>query len=133
MTTGTSGTTSELLEAFEANTLDPAGFKHRDHVAAAFEMLRRYDFLEASARYASGLRAITEKAGVPEKFNATITLAFMSLIAERMDAAGYDDFNAFEAANADLASMSVLEQWYSKDRMTSDAARKMFLLPDKAA
>ena len=127
------GTTAELLEAFLDNSLDPAGFKHRDHVAVAFEMLRQYDFLDASAKYAGCLRALTEKAGVPEKFNATVTMAFMSLIAERMNVAEYRDFEDFEAANGDLASIAVLNRWYSKDRMSSEAARKIFLLPDRAA
>lgn len=123
--------TAQLLKGFEAQTLDPAGFKHRDHIEAAFEMLRRYDFMEASAKYAASIRGIAEKAGVPEKFNATITTAFLSLIAERMESGRYDDFNAFEAANGDLASMAVLDRWYSKERLTSDTARRLFLLPDR--
>ena len=128
--TGATGATAKLLADFEAQTLDPAAFKHRDHVAAAFEMLRRYEFLEASAKYAACIRGIAEKAGIPEKFNATITTAFLSLIAERMEAVDYDDFAAFEEANGDLASMAVLYRWYSKERLTSATARKLFLLPD---
>ena len=77
--------------------------------------------------------AILEKAGAPEKFNATITLAFLSLIAERMAGKAYTDFAEFETANPDLASMAVLGQWYSKERMTSPTARKQFLMPDRVA
>ncbi|RVU39269.1 hypothetical protein EOI86_08510 [Hwanghaeella grinnelliae] len=127
-------TSENLFAAFEAQTLDPACFKHRDHIAAAFEMLRRYDFVEAASKYAVSLRAMAEKAGAPEKFNATITLAFLSLIAERMEeGADTDDFAAFEKANSDLESIDVIGRWYSKERMTCDAARKIFLLPDRAA
>jgi len=57
----------------------------------------------------------------------------MSLIAERMDKADCDCFEAFEQANGDLASISVLGGLYSKERLGSDTARRIFLLPDRAA
>lgn len=123
-------TNENLLAAFEAQTIEPSSFGHRDHVVVAYDLLRRNDFVEAAAKYASCIRGMAEKAGAPEKFNATITLAFMSLIAERMDDGNYADFASFEKANADLASKDVLARWYSKDRLTSPRARRQFLLPD---
>ena len=127
------GWTEKLYADFEAKILPTASFGHRDHLATAFEALRQYDFVEASATYAGCIRAMAEKAGAPEKFNATMTLAFLSLIAERMAGKAYTDFAEFETANPDLASMAVLGQWYSKERMTSPTARKQFLMPDRVA
>ncbi|MGI9412757.1 MAG: hypothetical protein ACR2PM_03770 [Hyphomicrobiales bacterium] len=121
---------ADMTRSFEAQDLDNSAFRHLDHIGVAYEMLRRYDFIEASARYADNIRALAAKAGAPGKFNATITLAFMSLIAERMattDHAGYDDFIA---KNGDLRSKNVLEKWYSPARLSSELARDMFLLPD---
>ena len=71
-------------------------------------------------------------AGAAQKFNTTITLAFLSLIAERMQASAHDDFAGFIEENEDLLASDVLSRWYSKERLASDTARRVFLLPDVA-
>ena len=118
------------LRRLTDGTLDPAAFGHRDHVGVAYEALQQGDFFEATGRVAAGIRALAARAGAPDKFNATITWAFMSLIAERMltsDCAGAEDFIR---RNPDLSDGSVLARWYSKRRLTSDHARAVALLPD---
>lgn len=124
--------TAELTRSFEAENLDPGAFRHSDHVAVAYEMLRRYGFMNAAARYGTSLHAIATKAGAPDKFNATITIAFMSLIAERMDQADCTDYDDFIAQNSDLLSKDVLKAWYSPERLESPLARNTFLMPDLA-
>ena len=125
-----SARTQELARSFEARELDPGAFPHRDHVGVAYEMLRSYDFMEASARYAEGLRVLAARAGAPDKFNATITLAFLSLIAERMRTTEHADYDGFIVRNPDLLSKDVLQKWYAPARLRSDLARSVFLLPD---
>ena len=125
-----SARTQELARSFEARSLDAAAFSHRDHVGVAYEMLRSYDFMEASARYAEGLRFLAMSAGVPDKFNATITLAFLSLIAERMRTTEHTDYDGFISQNRDLLSTDILQKWYAPERLRSDLARSVFLLPD---
>jgi len=120
----------ELLTGLIEVSLDPAAFSHRDHVAAAFGALERFEFFTAMQVYADGLRALTVKAGVPEKFNATVTLAFISLIAEKM-AEGYDDADAMLAAHPELLRRDLLGAWYSKGRISSDLARRVAVLPDR--
>lgn len=118
-----------MLERFQRGALDPGGFRHADHVGVAYEALARHGFFKALQIYADGLMALVEKAGVPEKFNATVTFAYMSAIAERMHrrpSAGAADFLA---GNPDLLSGAVLER-YSKTRLQDDLARKVALLPD---
>lgn len=124
--------TPELLRAFEARDLDPAAFHHRDHIAVAFELLRRHEFLEAANRYGTGIRSLAARAGAADKFNATVTLAFLSIIAERMRAADYADAEDFIARNPDLFSRALLTRWYAPDRLASDLARQVFLLPEAA-
>ena len=130
-TTGQAGTDSgALTDAFVARRLDNRAFHHRDHVVVAYELLRRSDFVNATARYADTIRALAAAAGAPEKYNATITFAFMSLIAERMattEHAGADDFIG---ANRDLLSGQPLSRWYAPERLRSDLARRVFLLPE---
>jgi len=123
----------KLARAFEACDIDVSGFGHRDHVGVAYEMLRSYEFLEASVKYSRAINTIATRAGAHQKFNVTITLAFLSLIAERMHTARYDSFDAFIEQNQDLLSASLLSELYSPDRLGSDLARAVFLLPDAAA
>lgn len=120
---------SDITRAFAAHDVDIRMFHHAAHVRVAFDLLEKCDFIEAAATYATGIRAIATKAGAPMKFNLTITYAFMSLIAERMAARPAGSFEEFAAQNADLMSRDVLERWYSPERLHSDIARRVLLLP----
>jgi hypothetical protein len=110
----------------------PGEFPHREHVRIAFEMLKRHDFPETVLHFSRTLRAMAEKAGRPEAFHQTVTIAFLSLIAERMECGGAADFAAFAQANPDLLEKSALGRWYRPERLASAAARRTFLLPDGA-
>ncbi|MFQ5634926.1 MAG: hypothetical protein ACE5G3_06310 [Gammaproteobacteria bacterium] len=121
----------DLLRRFERGEIEPASFGHRDHVKVACEMLGQYDFVDACTRYTAAIRAMAESAGAPQKFNATITFAFMSLIAERKSRAGSADVDSFLASNPDLLDKNLLRRWYSEERLVSQLAREQFLLPDK--
>jgi hypothetical protein len=118
------------LGRFLCGEVDPRGFSHVDHVRMAFEILGSYDFAQAAFHYSRALRAMTERLGKPEVFHQTLTIAFLALIAERLQARSYPDFEVFAAANPDLLSRSALAQWYSPERLASDAARVTFVLPD---
>ncbi|MEM8766946.1 MAG: hypothetical protein AAGE43_05860 [Pseudomonadota bacterium] len=120
-----------LADRFEQLQISAPDFHHEDHVKVAFDMLDRYDFVDACSRYASTIRAMAQKVGVPEKFNATITFAFMSVIAERKAGMPGADLTSFLAANPDLLDKDVLTAWYSEGRLTSPTARRQFLLPDR--
>ena len=124
---------AEFINSFEACDIDASEFGHVDHIGVAYEMLRRYDFLNASAKYANCINTIATKAGAAQKFNTTITLAFLSVIAERMQAKPSADFDEFIAQNQDLLSGNVLAKWYTPERLQSDLARNVFLMPDVAA
>ncbi|MCP4997868.1 MAG: hypothetical protein GY933_03730 [Hyphomicrobiales bacterium] len=119
------------LAKFERLQVEPAAFGHIDHLKAACAMLSKYDFVEACARYSATIKSMAESVSALNKFNATITIAFMSLLAERRTHSNDADWDAFIASNPDLLERDVLENWYSKDRLCSDIARTQFLLPDK--
>lgn len=126
MTSDYLATLNRLLDG----SLDPEIFSHRDHVGITFEAVARHEFFEAAHILATGLRNLATRAGVPEKFNATITLAFMSLIAERMHGRAYETADAFIEGNPDLLEKSVLKPWYSTARLQTDLSRAVPLLPE---
>lgn len=121
---------STLLHEFEALEISAPDFHHENHIRVAFEMLETYDFVDACGRYARTIQAMAQKVGVPEKYNATITFAFMSLVAERKAEFSQAGADAFVVSNPDLLDKSLLGNWYSEERLTSAAAREQFLLPD---
>lgn len=118
--------------AFEAHEIDNSKFHHADHVRVAFDLLLKYDFIDASAIYAKGIRTLAANAGAPKKFNLTITYAFMSLIAERLAKSPGVSFDIFVSNNPDLMSKELLMGWYELERLNSDTARSIFLLPNVA-
>ena len=122
------------LGRFVRGEIPAADFPHREHVRMAFEMLRRHDFAETVLHYSRALRAMTAKAGKPKAFHQTITIAFLAVISERMEqrrlGGAAEDFTAFARGNPDLFEKSVLTRWYGRERLTSEAARRTFLLPE---
>jgi hypothetical protein len=115
---------------FIRGDVDPGRFPHREHVRMGFEILRRDNFAAAAFHYCAALREMTRRVGKPEAFHQTITIAFLALIAERLEAGRHSDFASFADANADLIDKSALKRWYRPERLATEAARRTFLLPD---
>ena len=124
--------TAAELARFLRGESDPAAFPHREHVRMGFEILRRHSFVEAALHYSQALRAMLERADKSHAFHQTITLAFLSLIAERLETAAYADFEAFERVNPDLIDQSALSRWYGPERLGLEVARRTFVLPEPA-
>lgn len=119
----------EEIAALEAGELDPAVFPHREHVRLGFEILSRHRFAEAAARMSRGLTRLAAKGGHPEKYNETITIAFLAVIAERKARGACSNWPEFIAANRELLDKDFLQRWYSREELASDLARSTFLLP----
>ncbi len=117
------------LERFVRGEIDTSAFPHREHVRMAFEMLRRHDFAETVWHFSRTLRAMAAKAGKPQAFNQTVTIAFLSLIAERMERDGAPDFAAFVRAHPEMLDKSALSRWYRPDQLSTEIARRTFVLP----
>ena len=117
------------LERFLRGEMDAARFPHREHVRMAFEVLRRHDFAESVWLFSRALRTMTARAGKPQAFHQTITVAFLSLISESLERGNARDFAAFERANPELVDKATLVRWYAPDQLSSDLARRTFVLP----
>lgn len=127
-------TDATFLEAFEAGTLAPGAFHHRDHVRAAWLLLRQAPPVEAMARLATALRRFAGRAGRPGLYHETVTWAYLFLIHERMARGpSGDGFAAFAERNGDLFAWrpSILDRYYRPETLQSDLARRVFLLPDR--
>jgi hypothetical protein len=121
-----------LVERFLAREIPPREFTHEMHVAVGWALLRRMPYPEALAAYAATIRAMAESVGAAEKFNITITAAFLALIAEHLAEDDALAWPAFIAANPALLDKSLLARWYSPERLRSPLARATFVMPEPA-
>lgn len=127
-------TDADFLAAFEAGSLEPASFHHRDHVRAAWLCLRGADAPNGLVRFACGLRRFAAAAGKPDLYHETVIWALVLLIRERMARGpAAESFEDFAARNPDLLRWkhSVLQRYYHEETLASDLARAVFLLPDR--
>ena len=129
---GAQASQDELL-ALENGTLDPSMFRHSDHVRLGYEMLGRYPFGEAVTRFSRGLRLLAAKAGRPEIYHETMTVAFLALIGERRASGRCGNWDDFRDNNADLLQKGCLERWYDAEQLSSELARRTFCLPQGTA
>jgi hypothetical protein len=125
-----------LVRLFEAGDVPPSGFHHPDHVRVAWWYLTRHPLPEALSRFTTALRRFAVAQGKPQLFHETITTAYMLLINERLDDSSRGlTWDAFAAGNQDLLSWrpSVLDRYYRAETLTSDRARRTFVMPDRLA
>ncbi len=123
------------LKLFETRTLAAEQFDHRGHLRIAWLHLRRFDEQEARRRVCRGIQALAQRFGAPEKYNQTMTEAFVQIVAARLQGPARDSFTAFLEANPELLSdaAAVLARYYSDSRLLSEQARQQWLEPDREA
>ena len=123
-----------FVEAFRTATLATDAFHHRDHVRMAWIYVRCHGLEAAVTRFTDDLRAFAAAKGVPGLYHATITVAYLSLVAERLRATPGTSWPAFAETHPDLLRWkpSVIDQYDSPERLWSDQARAQFVLPDRA-
>ena len=131
MTTHPIVLTDPLVRAFEAATIDPSQFRHREHLYVAWCYLRALPLEDALARYVRYLRELATALGAPGKFHATITWVYVVLLAaaiEQTPDASFDELLALNPSLADHRSGAIYT-FYDRDELASDEARRRFVLP----
>lgn len=130
----TSREADDLITALEDGTLDASQFRHRDHVKVAWLYLRALPLPTALERFTAALKRFAALNGAAERYNATITWAYLLLIHERMALpGGRTSWEAFAARNDDLLSpqKTFLARYYREETLSSARARSTFLFPDR--
>lgn len=103
-------------------------FDHRAHLRFAFILLRQAPFLEACIAMRDVLQSFAARAGKPGLYHETVTVAFMSIIAERIATCGATSFDDLLAINPDLSDRKLLDRYYSPEILASSRAREQFIL-----
>ncbi|HYO79253.1 MAG TPA: hypothetical protein VE010_22505 [Thermoanaerobaculia bacterium] len=119
----------EFVAQFEACTLPPRAFDHRNHVRLAWLYLNEAPLLEALTRFRDSLQRYAASLGAAAKYHETITFAFLFLIHERMQRNTCTTFDEFAAANPDLFE-PILQHYYRPETLASELAKRVFVMPD---
>jgi hypothetical protein len=124
-----------LLRQFEDASLPLEHFHHSVHIQIAFLYLRKYSVLDVLRRFPEALKRYAAAHGKTGLYHETITWAYILLIHERMQRADQvQTWEEFAFGNPDVLTWTdpILKRYYRDETLSSDLARKMFVLPDKA-
>ena len=133
-----------LIAALEDLSLPLAAFTRRAHVQAGFAYLQRHGYAGALGAMAQAIRRFAAHHGKSTLYHETITVAFLTLIHERMaedllaqtggDATATLDphrleWNSFAANHPDLFGGDLLARYYDKATLATPLAKRCFVLP----
>ena len=126
-------TSTDFVCAFQAGSIAPGEFHHREHLRLAYSHIAIEPLAEAIDSFKQSLGLFLDRVGEHGKYHETITVAFMLIVADRMECLQechtWDDF---QTGNPDLfnSSRSVLLEYYSSSTLSLDESRTSFVLPD---
>jgi hypothetical protein len=121
----------EFREAFESLKIPNEMFRHREHIRLAWIYSRHFPEEQALALMVQGIQAFAKHHGASAKYHHTITVAWMRLVRHAAHSVPpAPDLNAFASVHPRLFNPQLLEYYYSKARLQSDAARNAWIEPD---
>lgn len=106
-------------------------FGHRQHVHLTWLAVRRYGTGAAVDLMSDGLRRTARYAGAPQKYNATVSRAWVELIGHHTVADRLDDFDEFAVRNSALLDKRLLTRFYEPKTLATTAARTGWVEPDR--
>ncbi|HEY3687747.1 MAG TPA: hypothetical protein VGL93_32215 [Streptosporangiaceae bacterium] len=113
---------------------DPATerFGHREHVHVTWLAVRRYGMPTAIDLVSAGLQRTARYAGAPQKYNATVSRAWVELVA--FHAAEHDDptFAALATREPALLNKRLLTHFYRPKTLAHPDSKHTWTPPDLA-
>ena len=123
---------AEFVLAFKEGRLSSTSFHHADHVRLAWLYAGLYGGA-AEENLLTGIRRFANKAGVPEKFQHTTTVAWARLVANSRKKSGSSQtFGEWIAGHPEFLDRRLLEKYYSENKLESEPARSVWVEPDLA-
>jgi hypothetical protein len=109
-------------------------FGHRQHIHLAYLTVRRHGTQAAVTRISGWIRHIAIYEQAPQKYNATMTMAWTQLVGHHVEADPTTaDFSEFAARNPALLDKRLLSRHYRSSTLASTAARAGWVEPDLAS
>jgi hypothetical protein len=108
-------------------------FGHREHVKLTWLAVRRCGTAAAVDVISDGIQRTARYAGTPQKYNATVSRAWVELTAYHMAESPDESFNELLQRNPGLLDKRLLTRFYTSRTLASPAARCGWVKPDLKA
>lgn len=105
-------------------------FGHREHIHLTWLAVRRYGIADAIHMVSDGIQTTARYAGAPQKYNATVSRAWVELVGHHTTQAPSHDFAAFAHVNPELFDKRLLIRFYRSGTLATLAARTGWVPPD---
>ena len=122
-----------FLDAFDSGHPEGGVFGHREHLRLAWILICRHGLDAATPEIERRLRDVAAAHGMPERYNRTLTLFWVRLVAhvsERRPAAAFAEFLDAEPW---LLDPGLARRHYSSELLSSGEARAAWVDPDLIA
>jgi hypothetical protein len=129
----TAAADSRFLRAFDAGRLPEDGFGHREHLRLAWILIDRLGADAAAPEIERRLSHLADAHGMPERYNRTLTLFWVRLVAHVSARRAARSSADFLAAEAWLMDPSLARRHYSAELLGSGRARAAWVAPDLIA
>jgi hypothetical protein len=128
----TSGGQTPFANLMGEATATAGRFGHREHIHLTWLAVRRYGTAAAVDLVSDGIRHTARYAGVPQKYNATVSRAWVELVGHHVENSDTTDFNAFADQHPALLDKRLLARFYRPSTLASAPARTGWVEPDVA-
>lgn len=105
-------------------------FGHRQHIHVTWLAVRRYGTTTAIDLVSEGIQGVARYAGAPQKYNATVSRAWVELVGHHADHSDAADFNAFADQHPGLFDKKLLTRFYRPATLAGAEARTGWVAPD---
>jgi hypothetical protein len=124
---------AEFLRAFDAGEVPGDAFGHRAHLRLAWALIERDGVAAAAPGIERRLRRLAAAHGMPERYNSTLTLFWVRLIAHGAAARPVATFAELAAAEPWLLDTGLVRRHDSQELLASEPARAAWVDPDLIA
>jgi hypothetical protein len=124
--------TTQFQALMQEVMADTDRFGHRQHVQLTWLAVRRVGADEAVDLVSTGIRETATYAGRPQKYHATVSRAWVELVAHHVQELPDAGFDEYVAHNPALLDKRLLTRFYSSRTLASGPARTGWVDPDVA-
>jgi hypothetical protein len=122
---------ADTFDALLADVMADANrFGHRQHVHLTWLAVRRYGIDAAITLVSDGIRRTARYAGAPQKYHATVSRAWVELVAHHLGASNDDTFDTFADRHPALLNKRLLTHYYQPSTLATIEARSGWVEPD---
>lgn len=116
-----------FLSALRTGRLESSKFHHADHLRLAWLAVHKLTLTEAEEFVCSAIKGFAERHGASHKYNQTVTVGWVRLIATHREST----FEEFLTRNEHQLNQKLLLRFWTASLLGSDLAKSQWIEPDR--